>query len=57
MLLFFFTRLVTVFIALLMPAVIGFVDVFADGIFEMVGIGIIEAVELEDEDTGSKYPR
>ena len=38
-----------------MPAVIGFVDVFADGIFAMVGIGTIEAVELEeDEDTGSK---
>ena len=37
-----------------MPAVIGFVDVFAEGIFAMVGIGIIEAVELEDEETGSK---
>ena len=52
MLLFFFTRLVTVFRALLMPAVTGFVDVFADGIFAIVGIGRIEAVELEEDDPG-----
>jgi hypothetical protein len=40
--------------ALLMPAVTGFVDVFAEGILATVGIGTLATVEF-CEFAGSKY--